>query len=111
MSMKPDLCSTILSSLLRQLSLNDLVLEGYHSQSAMSSNISREMGQLLFVQLAICAQSTAHVHRVGLYCRDGFGHVSCVQTTGQEEWHVNCFAYALADGPVVRAPGAAQLLD
>ncbi len=40
--MKPDFCSTILSSLLRQSSLNDLVLEGYHSQSAMSSAISRE---------------------------------------------------------------------
>ena len=71
------------------------------------SHLANKLSQLLFVQHAIRAHTTAYLHRVGLYCRDGFGHVSGVQTAGQEDWHVNCIAYALADCPVVRASGAA----
>jgi hypothetical protein len=71
------------------------------------THLANKLSQLLFVQRAICVHTTACIHRVGLYFRDDFGHVSGVQTAGQEDWHVNCFAYALAACPVVRASGAA----
>ncbi len=65
----------------------------------------------------VCVESPAgthartDIHTCGTYDSDRLRHVFRSQTTGQENRNGHPLTNALADGPVVSAPGTAQYLD
>src|ERR1051325_6820546 len=70
-----------------------------------------ERAKLLRIERAVGAHAAADVEGERLHGGDGIAHVRRFQASGEKQRNIDAGADLRAEGPVVHAPGAAELLD